>query len=261
MHSPTGSTRVACGFVSPHDGSPSTSDRAAVHLLVPRLDPDVAKAARKKAETAKTAKTAKTTEPADEVDGRKVRGMRNRDAVVDAILVLLGEGNLNPTAREIADRANVSLRSVFRHFEDLDSLFLAAIERQATRTAHLYEPPVSTGTREDRTSSLVARRRKLYETIFEVRRGWMLRFYDQPRVAAILDAVYDALYSQIVTLYTRDFEALTAVRRRDLIDAVDAATSFDTWAHLRSHRGLSAARSAAVVKQTVLALLADALDD
>ena len=41
----------------------------------------------------------------------------------------------------------------------------------------------------------------------------------------------------------------------------DAATSFDTWAHLRSHRGLSATRSAAVVKRTVLTLLADALGD
>lgn len=187
--------------------------------------------------------------------------MRNRDAVVDAILVLLGEGNTNPTAREIADRAHVSLRSVFRHFEDLDSLFLAAIERQAQRTAHLYEPPVSTGTREARTNSLVARRRKLYEAIFEVRRGWMLRYYDHPRVSLVLDEIYRAMYSQVVALYTPDLERLTATQRRDLFDAVDAAASFDTWAHLRSHRGLSATRSAAVVKRTVLALLAAALDD
>ena len=197
---------------------------------------------------------------ADESDGRKVRGMRNRDAVVDAILSLLGAGNLNPTAREIADCANVSLRSVFRHFEDLDSLFLAAIERQAIRTAHLYEPPVSVGTREVRTASLVARRRKLYETIFDVRRGWMLRYYDQPRVSAILDEVYRALYSQIVTLYSQDVVDLTAAQRRELFDAIYAATSFDTWAHMRSHRGLSATRSAAVVKRTVVTLLADALD-
>ena len=203
----------------------------------------------------------RTPDPADEVDGRKVRGMRNRDAVVDAILTLLGDGNLNPTAREIADRANVSLRSVFRHFEDLDSLFLAAIERQAKRTAHLYEPPVSVGTREVRTNSLVTRRRKLYETIFDVRHGWMLRYYDQPRVSAILDELYRAMYSQVVALYSQDLERLSALERRDVFDAIDAATSFDAWAHMRSHRGLSPTRSAAVVKRTVLTLLADALDD
>jgi AcrR family transcriptional regulator len=224
-------------------------------LLVPPLDRGVAEEARR------AAQPTDAVEPADEVDGRKVRGMRNRDAVVDAILFLLGDGNLNPTAREIADRANVSLRSVFRHFEDLDSLFLAAIERQAERTAHLYEPPVSVGDREARTASLVTRRRKLYEAIFEVRRGWMLRYYDQPRVSAILDEIYRALYSQVVTLYSQDVDGLTASQRRELFDAIDAATSFDTWAHLRSHRGLSATRSAAVVKRTVLTLLADALGD
>ena len=103
--------------------------------------------------------------------------------------------------------------------------------------------------------------RKLYEAIFEVRRGWMLRYYDQPRVSAILDEIYRALYSQVVTLYSQDVDGLTASQRRELFDAIDAATSFDTWAHLRSHRGLSATRSAAVVKRTVLTLLADALGD
>lgn len=238
--------------MSPHDGTTTESERASAHLLVPPLDRDVAVQARRKV---------RTPDPADEVDGRKVRGMRNRDAVVDAILSLLGDGNLNPTAREIADRANVSLRSVFRHFEDLDSLFLAAIERQAKRTAHLYEPPVSVGTREVRTNSLVARRRKLYETIFDVRRGWMLRYYDQPRVSAILDELYRAMYSQVVALYSQDLERLSTLERRDVFDAIDAATSFDAWAHMRSHRGLSPTRSAAVVKRTVLTLLADALDD
>ena len=69
------------------------------------------------------------------------------------------------------------------------------------------------------------------------------------------------MYSQVVTLYSQDVDDLTTAERRDLFDAIDAATSFDTWAHLRSHRGLSAARSAAVVKRTVLTLLTDALDD
>lgn len=247
MARPASTTRVACKAVPSPDGSGRKPERASTHLLIPRLDQGVADEARRQA----TVDGVK-----DESDGRKVRGLRNRDAVVDAILILLGEGNLNPTAKEIADRANVSLRSVFRHFEDLDSLFLAAIERQAERTAHLYEPPVQSGSRTVRTDSLVARRRKLYETIFEVRRGWMLRYYDQPRVSVILDEIYRALYLQVVTLYTPDLEGCSATVRRDVLDAIDTAASFDTWAHLRSHRNLSAARSAAVVKRTILALLA-----
>ncbi len=194
--------------------------------------------------------------PPTESDGRKARGLRNREAVVDAILELLGEGNGNPTAREIADRAQVSLRSVFRHFEDLDSLFLAAIERQAGRTAHLYEPPPTTGDVTTRVAALVTRRRKLYEAIFDVRRGWMLRYYDHPRVSQILDELYRGLHAQIVTLFADDLDDLDHQERREIVDAIDMAVSFDAWAHLRSHRGLSSARAAAVLRRTALALLA-----
>ncbi len=193
--------------------------------------------------------------PPVEADGRRARGLRNREAVVDAILELLSEGNNNPTAREIADRAEVSLRSVFRHFEDLDSLFLAAIERQASRTAHLYEPPPTTGDVATRINALVNRRRKLYDAIFDVRRGWMLRYYDHPSVSQILDELYQGLHAQVATLFAEDLDDLDHQQRREVVDAIDAAVSFDTWAHLRSHRGLSSARAAAVARRTVTALL------
>ena len=54
-------------------------------------------------------------------DGRVVRGLRNREALVDAIITLNEEGVLRPSAAEIAERAGVSLRSVYRHFEDIDA--------------------------------------------------------------------------------------------------------------------------------------------
>lgn len=194
-------------------------------------------------------------------DGRRARGVRNRQAVVEAILVMLEQGKPNPTAQEIADGAGVSLRSVFRHFDDLDSLFLAAIERQAERTAHLYEPPVKRGTLAQRVASLVARRRKLYESIFAVRRGWMLRYYDHPRVSEILDEVYQGLYHQLIDLFDEDLAGLTPAVRREVLEGVDAATSFDAWAHLRSHRDLSASRSATVMRRMVLALVESSTDD
>ena len=195
---------------------------------------------------------------APDQDGRRARGQRNRDAVIDAILILLDQGNASPTAREIADTAGVSLRSVFRHFADLDSLFGAAIQQQARRTAHLYEPPSRAGDAEQRVASLVAQRRKLYETISEVRRSWILRYSDVPSVSHILDDIYVGLYQQIVDFFQDDLAHLTPAQQREVLDAIDVATSFDAWAHLRSHRGLSVPRASAVVKRTVRLLLADA---
>ena len=195
---------------------------------------------------------------APDQDGRRARGQRNRDAVIDAILILLDQGNVSPTAREIADAAGVSLRSVFRHFSDLDSLFGAAIQRQARRTAHLYEPPSRAGDTDQRIASLVAQRRKLYETISEVRRSWILRYSDVPSVSHILEEIYVGLHLQVVEFFHDDLAQLPPVEQRDVLDAIDVATSFDAWAHLRSHRGLSVPRTSAVVKRTVRLLIADA---
>ena len=47
-------------------------------------------------------------------DGRRLRRERNRDAVIEALLDLFGEGNLQPSTDEIAVRSGVSARSLFR---------------------------------------------------------------------------------------------------------------------------------------------------
>src|SRR4051794_7539538 len=72
-------------------------------------------------------------------DGRTARSQRTRDSVVEALLDLLNAGNPRPTAREIAEQAGVSLRSVYVHFDDLEDLFLAATGRHLERILPLLE--------------------------------------------------------------------------------------------------------------------------
>ena len=60
------------------------------------------------------------------VDGRRQRGERTRQAIIEAALSLQEEGVLVPTAQQISDRAGVLIRSFFRHFEDMETLFKAA---------------------------------------------------------------------------------------------------------------------------------------
>ena len=56
-----------------------------------------------------------TSTPA-KVDGRRLRSDRSRQVIVEAMLQLINEGNLVPTAQQIANHAKVGIRSVFRHF-------------------------------------------------------------------------------------------------------------------------------------------------
>ena len=63
------------------------------------------------------------------VDGRRLRSVRSRGAIVNGLFELIGEGNLTPTTHQVAERANVGIRSVFRHFEDMEALYATLDER------------------------------------------------------------------------------------------------------------------------------------
>ncbi|MDG0968416.1 MAG: TetR/AcrR family transcriptional regulator [Porticoccaceae bacterium] len=59
-------------------------------------------------------------------DGRLLRSERSRRLIIDAMIELIGEGFLIPTAQQTALRADVGIRSVFRHFDDMDDIFETA---------------------------------------------------------------------------------------------------------------------------------------
>jgi len=64
------------------------------------------------------------TIPSDtKLDGRLLRSERSRQLIIAAMIELVGEGNLIPTTQQVAERADVGIRSVFRHFDDMDSIF------------------------------------------------------------------------------------------------------------------------------------------
>ena len=65
------------------------------------------------------------------------RGGATRGEFVDALLSLLEEGDLQPTANRIAERAGISLRLIYHHVE---ALFHAAAIRQGERIVQLSTP-------------------------------------------------------------------------------------------------------------------------
>ena len=72
-----------------------------------------------------------------QIDGRTARAMRTRDLIVDATIALVDEGELRPTAPRVAERAGVSVRSVFQHFADVEGLYAAVGDRVAERLQSL----------------------------------------------------------------------------------------------------------------------------
>src|SRR5687768_18533745 len=74
------------------------------------------------------------------VDGRTARGQRTRESVVAALLALQEEGELSPTAQQVAARAGVALRTVFGHFSDMETLWAEAGQHELRKLESLATP-------------------------------------------------------------------------------------------------------------------------
>jgi AcrR family transcriptional regulator len=190
------------------------------------------------------------------IDGRRARGARNRDAVVAAMLELLREGVDRPGAHEIAARSGVSVRSVFRHFDDLESLYETAVEQVVAASAELYEPPSPKANTEARVRALVGQRATLFEEITPTRIAAEQLRRRSPTIGAHLARAHDFLRDQIGSYLAEDLAGGSSAERRATLDALDVALSWPTWHQLRVEQGASVPRASAAVRRTVEAVLA-----
>ena len=192
---------------------------------------------------------------AKDIDGRHRRAERSRAAVVDALLSLYDDGVVRPGVADIAARAGVSPRSVFRHFADLEGLAEAAIDRQWERVHPLFDAPSQEGDRETRVAALVEQRLRLHGAIIGVARAATVLSSSSPVVASTLRARRRLLADQVVALFAPELRARRGQARSDLASALEATASLENVDYLRTHGGLGADRTAAVVRRMLHALL------
>lgn len=167
-------------------------------------------------------------------DGRRAWRDRNLSAVVDALLDLFAEGNLRPSADEIAARSGISRRSVFRYFDDLDSLDRVATERQIARVAHLLEVSnLGEGSIEDRIERLISQRLRLFEAIFPVARVSRLRAPFEPVVAGELARSRNLFRRQIERHFADELKRLARSQRNAALGAAEVLCSFEAYELLR----------------------------
>jgi TetR/AcrR family transcriptional regulator, regulator of autoinduction and epiphytic fitness len=192
---------------------------------------------------------------AKDIDGRHRRAERSRAAVVDALLSLYDDGVVRPGVADIAARAGVSPRSVFRHFADLEGLAEAAIDRQWARVHVLFDAPPQEGDCETRVTALVDQRLRLHGAIIGVARAAAVLSSSSPVVASTLRARRRLLGDQVLALFAPELRARQEQARSELAAALEATASLENVEYLRTHAGLGSDRAAAVVRRTLRALL------
>jgi AcrR family transcriptional regulator len=192
------------------------------------------------------------TEPA--VDGRRARRHRSRDLAVDALLDLLNEGVPRPTAQQVAERSGVSLRSIFRIFDDVETLHAAACAAQLGRVRHLFVDVPAEGTLDSRIDRVVAINGRLYESVAPVRRAALRSAPESTALQEQLARARGWVRAEVERMFADEL----ASADRDAANALEVAVSFEAWDQLRAAQGLSAARTAATVTLILRSVLAPA---
>ena len=187
---------------------------------------------------------------AERVDGRIIRRRNNRRRIVAAMLELVRAGAISPVAEEVAERAGVGLRTVFRHFDDMDSLYREMAEAMRNELQRIVAAPLASRDWKGRLGEIVDRRARLFERampfknaadVHRHRSAFLRKDYEMMRSAerAALEA------------------ALPAALRNDkrFFEALDQALSFSTWQHLRRDQKLTQARARETIEYAMRALV------
>jgi AcrR family transcriptional regulator len=192
-----------------------------------------------------------TTEAAP-VDGRRLRRTQNREAVLDALVALFEEGEYAPSTNEVAERAGISPRSLFRYFDDVGDLHRAVIERELDAVGHLLELPIAAdASTEHKILALVEARLRLHEISAPAARAARLAAHRSPVVAAQIRDARSLFCNQIATLFARELRT-----NRHALAAIDALLSFETHELMRVAHGMSRAETSASLYASLTALLA-----
>jgi len=184
-------------------------------------------------------------------DGRRQRSQTSRAKIIAAFMELIEANDPAPSAARVAKQAGVGLRSVFRHFDDMDSLYAEIDDILINQWAPVLAKPFRTDNWKDQLIELVERRTKVNEATYPYRiMTSMARFRSE------------LLMSNYKRLLKYEKDALNAILPKSVQKdkprsrAILLATSFDSWRLFRQDEGMSNKQVAATMTQ----LLRDILD-
>jgi AcrR family transcriptional regulator len=186
----------------------------------------------------------------DRTDGRTLRAVRSRNAIIDAMYGLIEAGVMRPTAKQVAEKASVGIRTVFRHFDDMQGLQVEVARRVAEEAGAVFLAGEPEGDFEQRWRGLIACRVAFFEKLGPFKRSEMGYRWMSP----YLQKAHARL---VVTLREDLFRWLPELAQADevLVSALDLLMCFEAWNRLRTDQGLDAVAAAAILERGVESLI------
>lgn len=185
----------------------------------------------------------------EQLDGRRQRADVSRRRIALAMLELVREGEVEPSADVVADRAGVGRRTVFRLFSDMEGVFREMHAVMVERLTPEFVASFKGSTWLERLDEVVARRARMFDEMLPIK------------------SASDAHRARSKFLQT-EHRKLTRMQRDSLrrvlpanvadgeaFEALDLVLSFEAWRRLRQEQSLSAKQATGVLRYAARALV------
>jgi len=183
-------------------------------------------------------------------DGRNLRTDDSRKKIVSAFLQLIRQGTVAPSAEDIAKKANVGLRTVFRRFKEMELLYREMVIELENNFAPEVAKPWKTTDMESQLQELLERRSVMYEELMPYR---VASNYHKYHSEFIQQA--HAYWNVVVQKNLENILPFNKSSEPVLFNAIETALSFDTWLQLRIDQNNEPKQSYEIMKLSLSALL------
>jgi TetR/AcrR family transcriptional regulator, regulator of autoinduction and epiphytic fitness len=191
-------------------------------------------------------------------DGRAARSHRSRRAIVEAMRALHEEGDLRPTAPRVAERAGVSLRTVWQQFADMETLLVEANRRDDEIVRSLMERIDPAQPLTARIAAFTGQRARILE---QMTPSWRAARLYQPFSAELTRNKVLTLAmakADLEAVFAPELAELAGTKRQQLLDGLHAISVWSFWESLRTELCLDPGQAAELLRATFTALLAEA---
>ena len=159
---------------------------------------------------------------------------------------------MSPSAVSVAARTDVGLRTVFRHFEDMDSIYDEMTAELTEAVMPKIKAPFTSPTWRGRLMESVERHAEIYETVFPMKVCMSLRRFQSDFIKQQYERDIALMRASLKSILPKEI-----VARRTLFAALETALAFTTWRRLRQDQNLSVDNAKEALRLMLAGLVAD----
>lgn len=205
-----------------------------------------------------TVKQTRPVKKAGPADGRAARSHRSRRAIVDAMRALHAEGDVRPTAPRVAERAGVSLRTVWQQFADMETLLVEAIRRDQEVLRSLTERIGPDQPLAARIAQFTGQRSRILEHMTPTWRAARLQEPFSAQLQQNKTLMLAKSQRELEAVFRPELVTLEDQLRRPLLRSLQAISIWSFWESLRTELGLAPDQARVLFEETFSARLAAA---